>query len=72
MSDCPRCGHKHTSGSRHGEIGSECECPGAATVVQTGWPLTHLIACTMCGVLLWDVDTHYAAMHRRDRRWVNV
>lgn len=33
------------------------------TVVTTGWPLTSLIACTECGVLLWDTEKHYREIH---------
>lgn len=31
--------------------------------VQTGQPLTWLLACARCGVLLWDADAHYAHAH---------
>lgn len=37
--------------------GRRCE------VVETGQPATRLIACTRCGVLLWDVDKHYREAH---------
>lgn len=32
-------------------------------VVTTGWPLVSLVACTQCGVLLWDADKHYKDDH---------
>lgn len=32
-------------------------------VVRTGLPMTYLIACKKCGVLLWDVDAHYQHTH---------
>lgn len=34
-----------------------------AVEVQTGDPLTRLIACSLCGVLLWDIDAHYSHAH---------
>lgn len=33
------------------------------TVVQTGDPLAYFVACTRCGVLLWDADSHYKTTH---------
>ncbi|OBI95561.1 hypothetical protein A5625_08070 [Mycobacterium sp. 1465703.0] len=36
---------------------------GRFEAVETGWPLTQLLACTTCGVLLWDVDKHYRSAH---------
>lgn len=32
-------------------------------VVDTGYPVVSLVACTLCGVLLWSVDQHYAHAH---------
>ena len=32
-------------------------------VVRTGHPITMLVACTVCGVLLWDIDAHYGYAH---------
>lgn len=32
-------------------------------VVETGWPMTQLLACTTCGGLVWDIDKHYSALH---------
>jgi len=34
-----------------------------AKAVGTGAPEVHLLACTKCGVLLWDIDAHYAHAH---------
>lgn len=31
--------------------------------VVTGSPEVRLLACTACGVLLWDIDSHYAHAH---------
>lgn len=31
--------------------------------VETGTPPVRLLACTLCGVLLWDIDLHYAVSH---------
>lgn len=31
--------------------------------VVTGAPEVRLLACTTCGVLLWDIDAHYAHAH---------
>lgn len=31
--------------------------------VTTGSPEVRLLACVLCGVLLWDIDAHYAASH---------
>ena len=35
-----------------------------AEVILTGSPPVQLIACTLCGVLLWDIDAHYDHAHR--------
>lgn len=32
-------------------------------VVTTGFPVVQLIACVKCGVILWDIDAHYAHAH---------
>lgn len=32
-------------------------------VVTTGQPETQMLACTSCGVLLWDIDAHYEHAH---------
>lgn len=32
-------------------------------VVTTGHPVTQIIACVECGVLLWDIDAHYTHAH---------
>jgi hypothetical protein len=34
-----------------------------AEAVRTGQPITTLLACRLCGVLLWDIDAHYAHAH---------
>lgn len=34
-----------------------------AESVSTGWPITSLLACKRCGVLLWDAEKHYADAH---------
>lgn len=31
--------------------------------VVTGWPQVNLIACKVCGVLLWDIEKHWAHAH---------
>lgn len=31
--------------------------------VLTGHPPVYQIACTRCGVLLWDIDAHYEHAH---------
>lgn len=38
---------------------------GRFEVVATGYPLVSLLTCTTCGVLLWDVEKHYAYSHPR-------
>ena len=40
-----------------------CEHPRGAEVVVTGLPNVQLLACVLCGVLLWDIDAHYAHAH---------
>lgn len=37
-----------------------------AHVVETGLPPVQLLACTICGVLLWDIDAHYPAIHENE------
>lgn len=32
-------------------------------VVVTGTPEVQLLACKLCGVLLWDIDAHYTHAH---------
>ena len=32
-------------------------------MATTGHPEVRLIACKLCGVLLWDIDKHYAHAH---------
>jgi hypothetical protein len=34
-----------------------------AESVSTGWPITTLLACKRCGVLLWNAEAHYAEAH---------
>lgn len=34
-----------------------------AEAVRTGQPIMSLLACTLCGVLLWDIDAHYEHAH---------
>lgn len=34
-----------------------------AEAVITGLPNVQMIACKLCGVLLWDIDAHYAHAH---------
>lgn len=34
-----------------------------AEAVLTGIPNVQLLACTLCGVLLWDIEAHYAHAH---------
>lgn len=31
--------------------------------VVTGQPEVRILACVLCGVLLWDIDAHYAHAH---------
>lgn len=31
--------------------------------VVTGQPEMRLLACTQCGVIVWDIDAHYAHAH---------
>ncbi len=31
--------------------------------VSTGYPQVHMIACKRCGVLLWDIGSHYYHAH---------
>lgn len=31
--------------------------------VATGMPAVQLLACTKCGVILWDIEAHYAHAH---------
>ena len=40
------------------------EQPEGAEVVVTGLPNVQLLACRLCGVLLWDIEAHYAHAHR--------
>jgi hypothetical protein len=35
--------------------------------VVTGRPEVQLLACTECGVLLWDIDAHYAHAHPQSK-----
>ena len=35
----------------------------SAEAVSTGLPEVQLLACTRCGVLLWNIDAHYAHAH---------
>lgn len=37
-----------------------------AQAVETGQPPVQLLACKICGVLLWDIDAHYAHAHPTD------
>lgn len=34
-----------------------------ADVIETGWPPVELVACKVCGVLLWDAPAHYRHAH---------
>jgi len=34
--------------------------------VYTGQPQVMLLACKKCGVLLWDIDAHYADAHEKE------
>ncbi|GAA2418387.1 hypothetical protein [Mycolicibacterium llatzerense] len=34
-----------------------------ADVIETGWPPVQLVACKLCGVLLWDAPSHYRHAH---------
>lgn len=36
---------------------------GRCEVVETGHPAVQILACTLCGVLLWNVDKHYTHAH---------
>lgn len=36
---------------------------GQVEVVATGTPETQLLACTRCGVLLWNPAKHYEDAH---------
>lgn len=35
-----------------------------AQVVVTGLPNIQVLACVLCGVLLWDIDAHYDHAHK--------
>ena len=37
-----------------------------AEEVRTGDPVVRLIACRLCGVLLWDIGKHYEHAHKSD------
>lgn len=37
-----------------------------AQAVETGQPPVQLLACKLCGVLLWDIEAHYAHAHPAD------
>lgn len=43
-----------------------CENPEGVEVVVTGLPNVQMLACTLCGVLLWDIQKHYAHAHPAD------
>lgn len=36
--------------------------------VGTGSPQVRLLACVLCGVLLWDIDAHYVHAHPTEER----
>lgn len=46
-----------------GEVEETDMDPARVQVATTGQPMVKLLACTKCGVLLWDIDAHYAHAH---------
>lgn len=43
--------------------GEAMSAPVRAVEVDTGSPLMRFLACTSCGVLLWDVEAHWRHSH---------
>jgi hypothetical protein len=44
----------------------EIEEDSRVLLVSTGHPVTMMVACHVCGVLLWDIDKHYTDTHATD------